>query len=93
MSAPMSARMSADVAVMPRLGWPTKALYGLSAFGSTIKGGLSGLTLFFYTQLIGLDAPLVSLALAISLFIDAFWDPIVGQISDNTKTRLGRRHP
>jgi glycoside/pentoside/hexuronide:cation symporter, GPH family len=86
--------MSAEiVSSSPRLGWPTKALYGLSALGSTVKGGLSGLTLFFYAQLIGLDAPLVSLALAISLFIDAFWDPVVGQISDNTKTRLGRRHP
>src|SRR5262249_34495662 len=49
------ASMSADVSSMPRLGWPTKALYGLSAFGTTIKAGLSGLTLFFYTQLIGLD--------------------------------------
>jgi Na+/melibiose symporter-like transporter len=83
---------AADVAVMPRLGWPTKALYGLSAFGSTLKVG-QGLTLFFYTQLIGLDAPLVSLALSIALFIDAFWDPVVGQISDGTHTRWGRRHP
>lgn len=84
---------AAAVGTRPRLGWPTKALYGFSAFGSTIKGGLAGLTLFFYTQLVGLDAPVVSLALSISLFIDAFWDPIVGQISDNTKTRFGRRHP
>lgn len=85
---------AAAVGTAPRLGWPTKALYGLSAFGTTVKGGLgAGLTLFFYSQLIGLDAPLVSLALSISLFIDAFWDPIVGQISDNTRTRFGRRHP
>src|SRR6185437_1129583 len=79
------AAMSAEAAPMPRLGWPTKALYGLSAFGTTLKVG-QGLTLFFYTQLVGLDAPLVSLALSIALFIDAFWDPVVGQISDNTHT-------
>jgi glycoside/pentoside/hexuronide:cation symporter, GPH family len=85
--------MSAEpVGSRPHLGWPTKALYGLSALGSTLKAG-QGLTLFFYSQLLGLDAPLVSLALSIALFIDAFWDPIVGQISDNTKTRWGRRHP
>ena len=85
--------MSAEpVSSRPRLGWPTKALYGLSALGSTLKVG-QGLTLFFYSQLLGLDAPLVSLALSIALFIDAFWDPVVGQISDNTKTRWGRRHP
>jgi Na+/melibiose symporter-like transporter len=85
--------VSVAVGAPPRLGWPTKALYGLSAFGSTVKVGVGSLTLFFYTQLVGLDAPFVSLALAISLFIDALWDPIVGQISDNTKTRFGRRHP
>ncbi len=84
--------MSAETAAMPRLGWPTKALYGLSALGTTLKVG-QGLTLLFYTQLVGLDAPLVSLALSIALLIDAFWDPVVGQISDNTRTRLGRRHP
>src|SRR6185312_6388737 len=34
-----------------------------------------------------------SLAVGLSLFVDAIWDPVVGQISDNTRTRLGRRHP
>ena len=56
--------------------------------GSTTKAGLGGLTLFFYTQIVGLDAPAVSLAIFIALLIDAFWDPLVGQFSDNT-TSLG----
>jgi Na+/melibiose symporter-like transporter len=85
--------MSAEVGAPPRLGWPTKAFYGLSALGTTVKSTLGGLTLFFYSQLLGLDAPVVSLAIFLALLIDAFWDPIVGQISDNTQTRLGRRHP
>jgi GPH family glycoside/pentoside/hexuronide:cation symporter len=77
----------------PKLGWPTKALYGMGQMGAATKAGLGGLTLFFYTQLVGLDARAVSLAVAVALLIDAFWDPLVGQFSDNTRTRWGRRHP
>ncbi len=84
--------MSESGLVRPRLGWPTKALYGLSAMGAATKAGLAGLTLFFYTQIVGLDARAVSLAISIALLIDAFWDPLVGQFSDNTRTRFGRRH-
>ena len=89
----MSSTDSADPRVAPRLGWPTKALYGMGQMGSATKAGLGGLTLFFYTQLVGLDARAVSLAVSIALFIDTFWDPLVGQFSDNTRTPLGRRHP
>jgi Na+/melibiose symporter-like transporter len=85
--------MSSTDSAAPRLGWPTKALYGVSAMGSTTKAGLGGLTLFFYTQIVGLEAPAVSLAIFIALLIDAFWDPLVGQFSDNTRSKLGRRHP
>jgi GPH family glycoside/pentoside/hexuronide:cation symporter len=77
----------------PRLTLPIKALYGLGALGTASKMQLFGLVLLFYTQLVGLDPRLVSLALAIALFVDAFWDPIIGEISDNTHSRLGRRHP
>ncbi|HXQ15260.1 MAG TPA: MFS transporter [Caulobacteraceae bacterium] len=77
----------------PKLTLSVKALYGLGALGTASKMQLFGLVLLFYTQLVGMDPKLVSLALAIALFVDAFWDPIVGQISDNTHSRLGRRHP
>src|SRR6202011_1502380 len=32
-------------------------------------------------------------AIMIAMVFDAFADPVVGQISDNLRTRLGRRHP
>src|SRR5271168_1584193 len=88
---PRAVSVAADDA--PRLTLPIKALYGLGALGTASKMQLFGLVLLFYTQLVGVDPKLVSLALAIALFVDAFWDPIVGQISDNTRSRLGRRHP
>jgi Na+/melibiose symporter-like transporter len=77
----------------PRLGWPTKALYGLSSLGTATRASLLGTVLFFYNRVLELDARLVSLAIFVALLIDAFWDPLVGQLSDRTRTRLGRRHP
>src|SRR5579864_689474 len=80
--------------VAPRLGWPTKALYGMSALGTATRAALlGGAILFFYNRILHLNAGAVGLAISISLLIDAFWDPIVGQLSDHTHTRLGRRHP
>jgi Na+/melibiose symporter-like transporter len=68
-------------------------MYGLGAAGTAIKMQLMGLILLFYNQLVGLEASAVSFALFAALLIDAFWDPVVGQISDGTHSRLGRRHP
>ena len=67
------------------------------AFGGIsvgIKNNLLGVwILFYYNQVLGLDAYLVSIALAIALVIDAISDPIVGVWSDRVRTRWGRRHP
>ena len=82
-----------DQADRPPLDVATKILYGVGAMSGAVKARLMGLLLLFYNQLVGLPAPLVSLAIAISIFVDAFWDPIVGQVSDVTRTRWGRRHP
>jgi Na+/melibiose symporter-like transporter len=86
-------RGAIDPAMRPRLTVGTKIFYGAGAMGAATKGRLIGLLLLFYNQLVGLPAPWVSAAIAISIFVDAFWDPIVGQLSDSTRTRLGRRHP
>lgn len=55
--------------------------------------GFSTFLLIFYSQVIGLDAKLVSLALMLALIVDAFIDPLIGHLSDKTYTRWGRRHP
>lgn len=49
--------------------------------------------LFYYSQLLGLPASKASLALALALIVDAVTDPLVGSLSDNLNSRLGRRHP
>src|SRR5690348_80369 len=83
-----------EQAAAPRLGWPSKGLYGISSLGTAIRQGiLGGSVLFFYNRILQVPAAAVSFAILVALLIDAFWDPIVGQWSDNTRTRLGRRHP
>lgn len=42
---------------------------------------------------LGVNPALVSVAIFISRIWDAFTDPIMGAISDNTRTRFGRRRP
>ncbi len=76
----------------PRLG--TKLVYGLGsvAFG-TKDFGFSAFLLIFYNQVLGLPATLVSFAIMVALVADAVFDPLIGEISDNWRSRLGRRHP
>jgi len=72
----------------------TKLLYasGTMAFGIK-EGGLSAFLLLYYNQVIGMPASLVGLAIAVALVVDSVLDPIIGQVSDNWRSRLGRRHP
>ena len=68
--------------------------YGFGSIGVGIKNNLLGTWLLFYYQdVLGLDAVLVTAAIGIALVIDAFSDPFVGVWSDRLKTRWGRRHP
>ena len=50
--------------------------------------------IFFYTDVVRLEVGLVSLAFAISYGVwNAINDPLVGHLSDRTRTRWGRRIP
>lgn len=55
--------------------------------------GISNFGMLYYTQALGFGAAGVGIALSISLFLDALVDPIMGHITDNTRTRYGARLP
>jgi len=72
----------------------TKLTYGFGSAAFGIKdAGLQIFLLMFYTQIIGVPAPVVGLALTVALVLDAVSDPIVGYWSDNFRSKWGRRHP
>src|ERR1700733_10112678 len=72
----------------------TKVFYGLGSVAFGVKdNGFQTILLPFYNLVLHVPAQLVSLAIFIALVVDAFLDPIVGHMSDNLRTRWGRRHP
>ncbi len=77
-----------------RLSMPTRLFYGFGSVAFGVKdNGFSYFLLIYYNQVMGLPAATVGLAIMVALVVDAFLDPIVGQISDNWRSRWGRRHP
>jgi len=77
-----------------RLSLSTRLFYGVGSVAFGVKdNGFSFLLLLFYNQVVGLSATKVGLAILIAMVFDAFLDPIVGQVSDNWRSRWGRRHP
>ncbi|MFC1750908.1 MFS transporter [Pseudomonadota bacterium] len=77
-----------------KLSFRTKLSQGIGSIPDVIKNWVfNTFALLFYNQVLGVDAFLVSIALAIALLFDAVTDPLVGSFSDNMQTRWGRRHP
>ena len=71
-----------------------KVAYGFGSVAFGVKSnGFDYFFLIFYSQVMGVSAYLVSLALMVALIVDALSDPLIGYLSDNTRSRWGRRHP
>ena len=64
-----------------------------SVGGGASEAFMSMFLLYFYNQVLGLNPFLCGLGIALSLFVDAFSDPMIGGLSDRTKSRFGRRIP
>jgi len=75
-------------------GFWTKMAYGFGSVAYGVKNnGFDYFLLLFYSQVVGLDARLVGIAITTALVVDAISDPVVGYWSDNLRSRWGRRHP
>ena len=59
---------------------------------SIAMNGANSFSLIFLTQILGLNPAWASLSISISILWDAITDPLMGHISDNTRSRWGRRH-
>lgn len=75
-----------------RLPFSTRLSHGTGAMATGSLTYLRSLVLLFYSQVVGLEAWAVSLALGVVMVLDAFWDPAIGHFSDNLRARWGRRH-
>jgi GPH family glycoside/pentoside/hexuronide:cation symporter len=71
-----------------QLGW------ALGSMGTGVMiGALTGYGLYYMTNYLGIAAGLAGLLIGLSKFYDMISDPVMGQISDRTKTKWGRRRP
>jgi len=67
--------------------------YSVANFGASIFYGLFNFAMPLYLRGYGLPAWLIGLLANERSFVGAFVQPVVGRISDRTRTRFGKRRP
>ncbi|MBE0637440.1 MAG: MFS transporter [Bacteroidales bacterium] len=70
-----------------------KAAFGAGNLVNNLLPGSLGVFMFFLLTAYGMDPFLAGLLGGLPRFFDAITDPIMGYITDNTKSRFGRRRP
>lgn len=65
------------------------AQFGLSAMNTLVNTQIP----FFYVDTLKLPAPLFGLVMLIGKLWDGVTDPLMGHVTDTTRTRMGRRRP
>ncbi|TSB01770.1 MFS transporter [Sphingorhabdus contaminans] len=77
-----------------RLPRSLKVIHGLGSVAYGVKdNGFSVFLLIFYNQVLGIEAGIVGTVIMAALIFDAFADPIIGELSDRTQSKWGRRLP
>jgi len=72
----------------------TKILYGAGDLTTSLLTTILAFNvLYFLTDVVGIEPALVSLTIFMGKGIDWINDPIIGHLSDRTRTRWGRRRP
>ena len=70
-----------------------RVAYGAGAFVNNLLAAASGGMMIVLNLGLGMNPALVGLLGALPRLTDAFTDPLMGYISDNSRTRWGRRRP
>jgi len=70
-----------------------KVVYGLGAFVNNLLAAAIGGMMIVLNLGLGMNPALVGLLGALPRLWDAFIDPVMGHVADNTRTRWGRRCP
>lgn len=67
--------------------------YGIGNYGyGLISQTISSYLVFYGTAVLFVPGKLIGLIVSVSILWDAISDPLMGYISDNTKSKFGRRH-
>ena len=83
-----------DLTQTEKLSRKTKITYGLGELAGAIPGNiLVFFFLFFLTNIAGLNPTIAGTILLLGKAWDALNDPLIGWLSDQTRSPLGRRYP
>jgi len=86
--------MDAHPTMTSKLPKRTLFLYSLGSIGTGLFSTTPAVLLLYYmTQILGISASLAGFAVLVPKLWDMVTDPMVGVISDRTRTRFGRRRP
>ena len=89
----MKAAAHSRTAPEDRVPLAQKLAYGSGAFVNNLLAAASGGMMIVLNLGLGMNPALVGLLGSLPRLTDAFTDPLMGFISDNTRTRWGRRRP
>lgn len=76
-----------------RISIPQRLIYGLGALVNNLLAAAIGVMAIVLNLGLGMNPAVVGLLMALPRLTDAMTDPLMGYISDNTKSRWGRRRP
>jgi len=82
-----------ETAPEDRIPFYQKIIYGSGAFVNNLLAAAMGGMIIVLNLGLGMNPALVGLLGALPRLTDAITDPLMGFISDNTKSRFGRRRP
>jgi len=88
-----SAAKHYETAPQDRISLPHKLIYGLGGFVNNLLAAASGGMVIVLNLGLGMSPWLVGMLGALPRLTDAFTDPLMGYISDHTRSRWGRRRP
>jgi len=89
----MSQATHFETAPEDRIPFIQKLIYGMGAFANNLLAAASGGLLIVLNLALGMNPALIGLLGLIPRMFDAITDPMMGYISDNTRSRWGRRRP
>ena len=69
-------------------------IYGSGECASSlVMNSIFAFAMLYYTKALGLDPSWAGIAMSVSVLWEAITEPVIGHLSDNTRSRWGRRHP
>ncbi len=89
----MTAMKHYKTAPEDRISLPHKVIYGFGAFVNNLLAAAIGGMAIVLNLGLGMNPALVGLLGALPRLTDAITDPLMGYISDHTRSRWGRRRP